>query len=121
MGWSSRVAVVLLVLLGGLLPPGRARSAPALERGAAITDPLALRELDRGRFGLVRMLDPDRSADAPPLNDSELFALPALGPLRKALDGEFEQYVERYKAASADRSIGIGESFAFQLFDRAKL
>src|SRR3974390_1645718 len=103
MGWPLRVAVVVLVFLGGLLPLGPARSAPALERGAAITDPLVLRELDRGRFGLARMLVPGRSADAPPLNDSDLFALPALGPLRKALDEEFEGYVERHKATYFDK------------------
>ena len=84
----------MFVLLCALLAQSQAESAPALERGAAITDPLALRELDRGRFDLARMLAPDRSVDAP-LNDSELFALPALDPLRKALDGEFERYAER--------------------------
>jgi hypothetical protein len=121
MGRLLRVAVVVFVLLGGLFPLGPARSAPALERGAAITDPLALREFDRGRFGLARVLVPDRSTDSAPLNDSELFALPTLGPLRKALDEEFERYVERHRAASPDKTIGVGASFDFQLFDRAKL
>jgi len=110
----------MFVLLCALLAQSQAESAPALERGAAITDPLALRELDRGRFGLARMLAPDRSADAP-LNDGELFALPALDPLRKALDGEFERYAEGHKTAFPDKTIGVGDSYDFQLFDRAKL
>jgi hypothetical protein len=103
-----------------MLPLGRAQSAPALERGAAITDPLALRELDRGRFGLARMLIPDRPAEAP-LDDSELFALPAFAALRKALDEEFERYVEGQKAASSQKTIGVGDAYDIQLFDRAKL
>jgi hypothetical protein len=117
---GCRLRVLLVVLLCGLIAPGQARAAPALERGAAITDPLALRELDRGRFGLGRMLAPDRPADAA-LNDSELFARPALGRLRKALDEEFERYVEEHKAAAPDSTIGVGDKFDMQLFDRAKL
>jgi hypothetical protein len=113
-----RVPAVILVLLCFAL--SEAQSAPALERGAAITDPLALRELDRDRFGLGRMLVPDRSADEA-LNDSGLFALPALRPLRKALDEEFERYVEEHKVASPEKTIGVGEKFDVQLFDREKL
>src|SRR4029077_5994320 len=113
-----RVPAVILVLL--CLALSEAQSAPALERGAAITDPLALRELDRDRFGLGRMLVPDRSADEA-LNDSGLFALPALRPLRKALDEEFERYVEEHKVASPEKTIGVGEKFDVQLFDREKL
>jgi hypothetical protein len=117
---GCRLRVLLLVLFCGLIAPGQARAAPALERGAAVTDPLALRELDRGRFGLARMLVPSRSTDAP-LDDRELFALPSLAPLRKALDEEFERYVEEHKAVAPDSTIGVGDSFDFQLFDRAKL
>jgi hypothetical protein len=92
----------------------------ALERGAAITDPLSLRELDRGRFGLSRILAPTRSAEAP-LTNSELFALPAMAPIRKALDDEFDRYVLRHKADLPNETIGVGTSFDFQLFDRAQL
>jgi len=45
-----RFLVIFWVLLASVLPAGHAHSA-ALERGAAIIDPLALRDLDRGRFG----------------------------------------------------------------------
>jgi len=43
--WAARVRflVTIFVLLCSVLPARDAQSAPALERGAAITDPLALR------------------------------------------------------------------------------
>src|ERR1044071_3355035 len=114
-----RLFVVLLSLLCAALP---ARAAPdkPLERGTAITDPLALRELDRGRFGLGRILEPARSADAP-LDNAQLFAMPAMGSVKAAVDAEFERYVARHKKALPDETIGVGDAFAFQLFDRAQL
>jgi hypothetical protein len=120
MGLNLRFPVTILVLLCGLLPMRDARSAPALERGAAITDPLALRELDSGRLGLGRVMLPARSANMPLMNN-QLFALPAVVPLRKALDAEFDQYIRRHKADLPNESIGVGVSFDFQLFDRAWL
>jgi hypothetical protein len=99
---------------------GRATAEPALERGAAIIDPGALRELDGGRFGLGRILEPARSA-ALPLHNAELFALPAMAPVRSSLDAEFDRYVERHKAEFPSETIGIGENFDFELFDRAQL
>ena len=92
----------------------------ALERGAAITDPLALRELDRGRFGLGRVILPMRSSNAPIAN-SQLFALSSMAPVRKAFDDEFDRYVLRHKASQASETIGVGTSYDFQLFDRALL
>ncbi len=103
-----------------MLPARQAQCAALLERGAAITDPLALRELDRGKFGLGRVLMPMRSADAPTTN-SQLFALPSMAPVRKALDDEFERYVARHKADQPGETIGVGSAYAFQLFDRALL
>ena len=116
---ALRFPVILFALLWCALP---ARAAPVatLERGAAIIDPAALRELDRGRFGLARMLQPERSADLPPAN-SQLFALPSMLPVRAALDGEFDRYIAKHQASLPNESIGIGEGFAFQLFDRAVL
>jgi hypothetical protein len=114
-----RLLAIIAVLLGCLPPAQAAQDAP-LERGAAVTDPDALRELDGGRFALGRALAPARQADTP-LTNSELFALPSMAPVRKALDEEFERYVVRHKAELPDESIGIGDSFVFQLFDRAML
>jgi mono/diheme cytochrome c family protein len=115
-----RFLFIILVLLAAILPARPAQSAAALERGAAIIDPLALRELDRGRFGIGRVLLPARSADMPLANDA-LFALPSMAALRKALDDEFERYVQRHKTDLPNETIGVGTGFDFQLFDRALL
>jgi hypothetical protein len=116
-----RSLLVALALLS-LMPPGRAQNepAPALERGVAITDPSALRELDRGRFGLAGMLAASQSMGGP-LTDSALFALPSMAPVRTSLDREFEQYVEKHKTTLPNDTIGVGSQFAFQLFDREQL
>jgi len=115
-----RFLFTLLVLLASALSVRQAQSAPALERGTAITDPLALRELDRGRFSLSRVMLPACLAEAPLLNN-RLFALPSMTPVRKALDGEFDRYISRHKAILPNETIGIGSSYDFQLFDRARL
>ena len=111
--------VFLLILLCGLVLPRAAESA-ALERGVAITDPYVLRELDGGRFGLGRMVEPAGPADVPMTNDA-LFALPSMAPVRRAIDDEFDRYIARHKAALANEAIGVGPTFDFQLFDRAVL
>jgi hypothetical protein len=114
-----RILAIISVLLC-CVTPARAAQDAALERGAAITDPFALRELDRGRFGLGRMLTPTRPADTS-LANSELFAQPSMAPVRRALDVEFGRYIARHRAELPNETIGVGDSFAFQLFDRAQL
>jgi hypothetical protein len=111
-------AIVLVLLCGAL--PARAAQDAVLERGTAITDPATLRELGSGRFRLDRMLLPERSADIP-LANSALFAVPSMGPVRQAIDGEFDRYVARHGANLPKETIGVGEGFDFQLFDRALL
>jgi len=98
----------------------RADDRPPLARGTAIIDPLALRELDHGRFGLTRVMMPERSADIP-LTSAQLFTLPSMAPVKRALDQDFDRYIERHKAEMPNESIGVGPTFAFQLFDRAQL
>jgi len=120
LGRTLRFFVTVCAFACIAMPTGPAQSAVALERGAAITDPLALRELDRGSFGLARVMMPARSADAP-LANGQLFALPSLAPVRKALDEEFDRYIVRHKADLPNETIGVGNSYAFQLFDRALL
>src|ERR1700681_4626605 len=117
---TLRFLVTIFVLLCSALPARAVKSAPALERGTAIVDPLALRELDRGRFGLSRVMLPTRSSNAP-LTNSQLFTLPSMGPVRKALDDEFDRYILRHKANLPNETIGVGNSNDFQLFDRALL
>src|SRR5437773_12564850 len=119
MSLTLRFLVTTLVLLSSA-QPARAAQDPALERGVAIIDPGALRDLDGGRFGLGRILEPARRA-ALPLNNAALFALPAMAPVKTAIDAEFDRYVERHKAELPAESIGVGEAFDFQLFDRTQL
>src|SRR5438552_1243968 len=116
---ALRFLVTVFLLLAGSMPAYAVEGA-ALERGTAITDPLALRELDRGRLGLSRMLEPARSADLP-LTNAQLFALPSMLQARQAIDGEFDRYIERHKANLPKETVGVGEGFDFQLFDRAQL
>jgi hypothetical protein len=116
MSHGLRFLVALLVLLCGAWPAG----AMPLERGTAITDPLALRELDRGKFGLGRILVPARSAE-PPIADGELFALPSMAPVRSAIDAEFDRYIASHQDNHPSETIGIADTNDLQLFDRAQL
>ena len=120
MGRSLRLLIITLALLFSSLAPRLAQSAPALERGTAVTDPAGLRELDHGPFGLKRMLSASPSSNEP-LTDGVLFALPAIAPIRKSLDEEFDRYVQRHKVALPNETIGVGPQFDFQLFDREQL
>jgi hypothetical protein len=98
----------------------RAGQSAALERGTAIIDPLALRELDHGRLGLSGIFRPAGSSGAD-ITGNQLFALPAMAPVRKALDDEYDRYIARHKSNLPDESIGVGTGFDFQLFDRGLL
>jgi hypothetical protein len=112
--------IFIFVLLNIVLPARVASSAPALDRGTAITDPLALRELDHGQFGLARMMLPMRSSNVP-LTNNQLFALPSMVPVRRALEDEYERYIAKNKADLPNETIGVGDAFDFQLFDPALL
>jgi hypothetical protein len=120
MGLPLRSLFIAFALVFSFLPLRLAQSAPLLERGVAITDPVALRELDRGAFSLARMLSASPSSNKP-LTDDALFALPAVAGIRKSLDQEFDRYVERHKAELPNETIGVGPQFDFQLFDRDQL
>jgi hypothetical protein len=119
MSRALQFLVILYALTCGGFPARASPFAP-LERGTAITDPLALRELDRGRFAVGRMVSPGTSGDTP-LTSGQLFALPSMVGVRRALDGEFERYIARHQADHPGETIGVGSSFDFQLFDRALL
>jgi hypothetical protein len=124
---ALRLLGTTLVLLCCALPARAAQNA-VLERGTAIIDPLALRELELGEhrtsaldrvgFGLRPFVFGARAGgDAPILND-ELFALPSMVPVRKALDEEFEHYIAKHQADLPNETIGVGTSFDWQIFDR---
>ncbi|KIZ47413.1 MULTISPECIES: hypothetical protein [Rhodopseudomonas] len=123
-----RWSLLIAILLGSLLPQCLALGGE-LERGAAIVDPLALREFDisdhrtgaatHPGFGLRQMLD--AAGPSPPLHNDRLFALPAMTLLRPEIDAEFDRYLDSHKRAAAPQRIGVGPSFDVQLFDRDKL
>src|SRR5258705_10490468 len=129
MSRALRFLVILLVLSCGALP-ARAVQGAVLERGAAITDPYALRELELGEhptsgldhvgFGLRPFIPAARKVAAPILND-ELFALQSLAPVSPAIDAGFERYLARHRAELPGETIGVGASFDWQMFDRELL
>jgi hypothetical protein len=114
---AARCAAVILLCCGFA---ARGADRLPLERGTAIIDPLALRALDRGGFGLTRILAPARATDVP-LTNAELFALPSMAAVKAAIERDFERYVAKHKSELPNESIGVGADFAFQLFDRAQL
>ena len=119
MSRALRFVLPLLLVCGAL--PARAGEPQALERGTAIIDPFALRELDSDRFNLKRIMMPELSPKIPFMSGGLLFTLPSMAPVRKALDEEFDRYIARHKAEHPDETIGVGTGLDFQLFDRAQL
>jgi hypothetical protein len=117
---TLRFVATIIVLLCSFSSVRHAHSAAALERGTAIIDPLALRELDHGSFGLGHVMAPASTAEAA-LTNKELFALPSMAGVHKALEAEFDKYILRHKAALPTETIGVGYFYDFQLFDRALL
>ena len=115
-----RFLVTILVLACSAFAARHAQSAAALERGTAIIEPLALRELDHGRFGLARVMLRAGSANQA-IGNGQLFALPSMAPVRTALDAEFDRYLARHTADFPDESIGVGSPYDVQLFDRSLL
>jgi hypothetical protein len=118
--WS--LLLMLVVPVGTF--SAQASDTAALERGTAIIDPLALRELEssgtpgRAGFGVRAFAFGARSDTTAPILDDDLFALPAMAPLRRALDAEFDRYVARRRAELPGKSIGVGQAFDLQIFDR---
>jgi hypothetical protein len=116
-----RIVLTLVALCSGALPLSAAENRP-LARGTAITDPAALREFDQhDLLTIARLLGRGRSVDLP-LTTASLFAsLPQLAQIRPAIDAELARYVARHKSSAPDQTIGVGEGFDVQLFDRALL
>jgi hypothetical protein len=115
----ARLLLSAFILMSTVLTGHAAEAAP-LERGTAITDPLALRELDDGRFAIGRMLWPERSSNIP-LGSGEIFFLSSMVPVRTAIDREFDRYIANHRQSLPNETIGVGDSFDFQLFDRKQL
>lgn len=94
----------------------------SLTRGTAITDPDLLRKFDQSdALTISRLLQPERKADVALTSDLLFSSLPELKDIPPAIDAEFDRYIAQRKAASPSETIGVGEGFDVQLFDRAVL
>src|SRR3954447_16258215 len=121
MSRALRILVATAVFFGGIVSSLAAENAQ-LARGTAITDPDLLRELDQhDAFTILRLLWPERNANFPLTTDLMFSWLSQLKEIRPAIDAEIDRYVARQKAAYSTETIGIGEGFDVQLFDRANL
>jgi hypothetical protein len=121
---SRSLLVIAALVLAIFSNAARAMEGAALERGTAIIDPFALRELDRAelREGLgLRRFIPTAPVDGKPILGDELFALASMAGVRMALDADFERYLARHKASLPSETIGVGQSFDWQMFDRELL
>ena len=121
MSRALRILVAAAVLLGGTVSLFAAENAP-LTRGTAIIDPDLLRKLDQNdSLTILRLLWPERNANVPLTTDLLFSSLSQLKGIPPAIDAEFDRYMIRQKAAYPTETIGVGEGFDVQLFDRANL
>ena len=121
MSRALRILLAAAMLSGSIMSLSAAENAP-LARGTAITDPDLLRRLDRsGALSISRLLQPERNANAPLTSDLLFTSLSQLKEIPPAIDAEFDRYIARHRRASPSETIGVGEGFDVQLFDRAAL
>ncbi|MDF0578641.1 hypothetical protein [Bradyrhizobium yuanmingense] len=121
MGRALRILVAAAALLGGVVSLLAAEST-ALTRGTAITDPALLRKLDQNNtLTISRLLSPQQNSDVPLTTERMFAALPQLKAILPAIDAELERYIAWYKTTYPGETIGVGEGFDAQLFDRANL
>lgn len=93
-----------------------------MTRGTAVTDPELLRRLDEGdALTIPRLLSPEREVDRPLTTDLLFSELPQLKDIPPAIDAEFDRYIAQRKADYPTETIGVGEGFDVQLFDRTVL
>ncbi|AWL93972.1 mono/diheme cytochrome c family protein [Bradyrhizobium ottawaense] len=121
MSRALRIFLAAAVLFGGTAALSAAQT-PSLTRGTAITDPDLLRKLDDGdALTLQHLLAPERKANGSLTTDRLFSELSQLKDIPPAIDAEFERYITGQKAAYPSETIGVGEGFDVQLFDRAML
>lgn len=121
MSRALRILVAVAALVGGAVSLLAAENAP-LTRGTAITDPDLLKKLDQNDvLTISRLLWPERNANVPLTTDLMFSWLSQLKQIPPAIDAELERYVAQQKAAYPSETIGVGEGFDVQLFDRANL
>ena len=98
-----------------------AENAP-LARGTAITDPDLLKKLDQSdTLSISRLLQPERNEHVPLTSDQLFASLPQLKEILPAINAEFDRYIAQHEQAAPGETIGVGEGFDVQLFDRAAI
>src|SRR3954466_13958413 len=121
MSRALRILVAAVVFFGGVVSSWAAENAQ-LARGTAITDPDLLREIDQhDALTISRLLWPERNANFPLTTDLMFSWLSQLKEIPPAIEAEIDRYVAQQKAAYPTETIGVGEGFDVQLFDRANL
>lgn len=121
MSRALRILIAVAALVGGAVPLFAAENA-SLTRGTAITDPDLLKKLDQNDvLTISRLLWPERNANIPLTTDLMFSQLSQLKQIPAAIDAEFERYIAQQKAAYPSETLGVGEGFDVQLFDRANL
>lgn len=118
---AAQILLDAILLFGGIMSLSAAENAP-LARATAIVDPDLLRKLDQGdALSISRLLQPERNANVPLTSDLLFASLPQLKAIPPAIDTEFDRYIARHKAIWPSETIGVGDGFDIQLFDRANL
>lgn len=118
---AAQILLAATVLFGSVMSLSAAENAP-LARGTAIADPDLLRKLDQSdALSISRLLQPERNANVPLTSDLLFASLPQLKAIPPAIDAEFDRYIAQHKATSPSETIGVGDGFDIQLFDRAAL
>ncbi|MGX4773790.1 hypothetical protein ACWAUC_28770 [Bradyrhizobium guangdongense] len=121
MSRALQILLAVTLLLGGVMSLSAAEKGP-LVRGTAITDPDLLRQLDQSdALSISRLLQPERNGNSPLTSDVLFASLPQLKEIPPAIDAEFDRYIARHKQASPSETIGVGQGFDVQLFDRGNL
>lgn len=118
---AAQILLAAILLFGSVMSLSAAENAP-LARGTAIADPDLLRKLDQSdALSISRLLQPERNANVPLTSDLLFASLPQLKAIPPAIDSEFDRYIAQHKATSPSETIGVGDGFDIQLFDRAAL
>jgi hypothetical protein len=118
MSRALRILLAATLLLGGALSLSAAETA-SLVRGTAIADPDLLRKLDQSdALSISRLLQPERNGNFPLTSEALFASLPQLKQIPPAIDAEFDRYIAQHKQAWPSETIGVGEGFDVQLFDR---
>ncbi len=120
MSFNSRIASMLLAA-AAVIAPAAARDITA---GVAITDSVAMQELEAQGFALSTLFSPtwQRGAASPVLDNTRLADLPAFRTMRSNVRAELalynDGYIRRFKEAGTAGVFGVGTRPNHRMFER---